>query len=516
MTEAFTLASNALQHLPEHPGSALGELTPPDGTRTLVLVTPTGITSPPGESSSTYVAPTEAIPVVPEFDDYSDAPGVLPLDDDLDDEDDDDAEAIHAHAQKLRTTPRARLGLIIVAAVVLVLAMVGFLALQANAGGDPEPTPTAQAGLTRDPISPWTTETSWAQSVNPDGRIGATPDGSHIATISTANALTITDPSTGEEVATAQLAETPSIGPRGTTIGGKNAVVVRAADTLTAWIDGADPLTVDLTELDSPTVVSFAGDEPLLMAEDGTRTWRITPTGLAEPTMISEAYRPYAMQDDGTMLAGAAGPARVLTLDADGDVAEEVELTSPDSGADLTPTRWLTVRPTVTVLLWQGDKTDKSGTLTIHDTSTGEVASTTVATNVGLLQQATAVSSDRSTLLGVPGYLIDSANPEQPPVSVAGFQPTAATGQFLFGRDRTGARAIVRAQTGEMEVLDANALVPWTITDSGLGLVVEGSTAYAVKRGPEPAPTDTPTQDSTGTTEPTEEPTPGQEPTGAD
>lgn len=482
---AFRLACESLPHLPDGPHEIPGLLITSTGEHISVLVTtgPEGTVRPAAveravpadvhEDDEGEVDPfSSGLNLSDESSLPEDFDASIPWDDDV-----DDSEVIYARAQKMTGKNHPKLLMVLAGAVVLVMLMIGVLIGRTASEPAPEPDAT-QAGLQRTPISGWGSDASWTRSVHRDARIAATPDGRFVATVSREEKLIISDAETGKEAAALPLTGVPNIGPRGSTVSGRQSIIARTGDQLTVWSEDGPGQVIDLGELDTPTVISFAGEEPLVMAEDNSRVWRVTDDGLKASVHTERGFRPYAMNRDGSVIVGAAEPARVLTLSTSGEEISHAELTAP--AGDHTPGRWLAVRPQVTVLLWQEGEDDSTGILAVHSTATGEILSQVDVDNADVLRTSTAVSSDRSSLLAVPGAVIDMEAPERGPVLTPGFAPTAVVASVAFGRDRAGARSVVSAEDGEIERLNADAVVPWTTTAQGYGIVEEHGIAYAV------------------------------------
>lgn len=495
---AFTLARQAIAQLPGRPIEVDASITHADGRVETVRVTR-------GDhmdgDKSTLVTPASEVP--PESFDvdslYADADShtinndqatvAIPLGAhdvsfepsvpnpeqyaDLNWDDDEDVSFVRARAEKLRTKKTGRLVALVGGALALVLIMGGVL-IGATLAPSEAPEEKQAEGLTRSVIGPFSSETVWSRPIARNSRIGATPDGAYVGTISSTQAFIVSNAETGEEVSSIPITSSPSLGPRGTTIGGKPAIVIRDGDHIKAWRDGADALKIDLGRLDTPTHLSFSGDEPLVASDDGVRTWRITDKGLEPWTSLPKGTVPYSMTKDGHVLVGAVEPYRILRLDKVGKTVGTIPLTAPKEG--YTPVRWIGVRADIAVIVW-AENPDGGGIARVYSSKDGKVLSDSPIDRIADVRSASLIAGDRSHLVAIPGLVIDSRSGDT--TKAPGFTPSAAVGDMVLGRDATGARAAY--MDGKVQALQASDVMPWTLTKGGRAVVTEKNVAYAVK-----------------------------------
>lgn len=378
----------------------------------------------------------------------------------------------------------------IAGAVIFVLMIVG--GLVASTFIDDEPEPVAEATvppLDRPPLQPWTEKFSWTMGVDPTGRVGASPDGRFAALVSKSQALHIVNASSGDSIASMMIPGGIEVGPRGTTIGGKQAIVARSGSSLFVWIDGSEIAEHDLEAVaGAGASVTFTGTEPIVLSKDAVKAFRITGEGLSEIDGIEEGQRPYAVTAAGEVIVGKAGPARVAKLGA-----EDVELTSPGPEDEAwSVRRWMLVSDRYALLLWSQEKSSASeGTLVMHSVDTGEILAKTTVDDLDEMSAAGVVTNEQGGTFAMPGrtFVVDPDGQQVSVVESDGFTPSAIVGDIVFGKDGTG-RAVVRVtESGSIEQIDAAVLVPWATTDTGAGIVVSGGIAYCLQARQEETPT---------------------------
>lgn len=397
------------------------------------------------------------------------------------------------HTKSTRRIPAA----FIVGAIVFValLALAVIIPSAMNLGED-EPTsaPTVPP-LDRPALSPWSQDFSWTFGVDPSGRVGSTPNGAYAGLISSDGRFTIVDSSSGDLLASANTPLKMDVGPRGTTLGGKQAIVGRSGNIIFAWHEGqSEIMKFDVTKDVGPaSSVTFSGAEPLVLSKDAVKAFRITDAGIEEVSDIPEGGRPYAMNDKGKLIVGKADPARVTGEDGK-DAKLEVPAKSKD--APWRTHRWMYVSDSYALILWKEEQRGSSsdGILALHSIKDGKILEKVKVEDVEAMKGAGVVTNEQGGTYAVPGhtFVVDPDGHEATISSVPGFTPSSIVGDVVFGKDEKG-RAVVRlSETGaETEQIDAAVLVPWVTNAQGSGIVVSGGVAYClnVKGAEESTPT---------------------------
>lgn len=376
---------------------------------------------------------------------------------------------------------------IIIAAVVCVLLMGAAMGLPTvlGFGDEPEvgPTKSAVPSLERPPMSPWTKNFSWTMGVDPSGRVGATPDGKYVGLLSSNQALHVVSASTGDSIASIDVPGGPEVGPRGTTIGGKQALVAREGTTLYVWIEGS-PTVLDINMSDDAgdgATVTFTGREPIVLSKDAVKAFRITDKGLAEVKGVEDNARPYAVTEDNKIVVGKAEPARLGLIGG-----KDVALALPGKkDKEWVPQRWLYVSDSYALILW-GEKgaSGDDGVLAMHSTKSGKILSKTKIDNLSEMSKSGVVTNEQGGTFALPGYtfVVDPEGQDVSLVKTPNFTPSSVVGDAVFGKDKSG-RAVARVTEDDsgIERIDAAVLVPWVTTADGSGIAVSGGIAYCLE-----------------------------------
>src|SRR5699024_8042782 len=393
---------------------------------------------------------------------------------------------------------------IIIAAVVCVLLMGVAMGLPTMLGfgdePDEGPTKAAVPSLDRPPLEPWTKKFSWTMGIDPSGRVGATPNGKYVGLLSKAQKLHVVSGSTGESVASIDVPGGPEAGPRGTPIGGKQALVARNGTNLYVWIERSRAiLDIDMADqAGEGATVTFTGREPIVLSKDAVKAFRITAKGLSEVKGVEDEARPYAVTDDDKVVVGKADPARLGLIGG-----KDVPLALPGKkDQKWAAQRWLYVSDSYALILWgqQGASGD-DGVLAMHSTETGKILSKTKIDNLAEMSKAGVVTNEQGGTFSLPGYtfVIDPEGQDVSLVKTPNFTPSSIVGDVVFGKDKSG-RAVVRVteEDSGIEQIDAAVLVPWVTTADGSGIAVSGGVAYCLEVGGDAA---TPTPAAPGDVE---------------
>lgn len=508
---AFRLAVSSLRHLPDNPAIVHGELRESSGEMRPITVT----------TETIY----DGHMPLPEYADSNDAIDQLAIvDDDIMDnasavseeglfdddesfwEDDgvDDNEVIRARIDKRGNHRGAAVALISGGVcLVLVMVMAAFIIPKISDDDDDPAVAETKKGLSKSIAGYDETQTvEWARGVAPKSRVGATPDGKHVATISQGNMLIVSDENTGDESGAVPLGGVPDVGPRGTIVEGDQAVLAQVGQTVTVWREKKDAYTINLADMDDEVIVSFAGAQPLVSTKDGSRTWRFGDGKLESWAPMPKGVRPYAMNTKGEVIGGALDPDRVEIFDKSGKSTSKAEFAKPDGSNAIE--RWVAVTDKSAILVW---KTGSGLTVTVNSVSNGKILAHANYPEDSSVVNSSAVSGDRSDILAFPGGLVTRDNKDAAAiVEVSGFVPESVADTFVYGRDKSGARAMADPTTGEVTTLKSSMAVPWTVTATGKVVVIDESVAYAVTvaretKSPDPttgsaADGATPTKDS--------------------
>lgn len=351
--------------------------------------------------------------------------------------------------------------------------------------GDEEPTAEETiAPLDRPALSPWSQDFSWTFGVDPSGRVGSTPDGAFAGLISSDGRFAIVNSSSGELVASADTPLKMDVGPRGTTLGGKQALVGRAGNVIFAWHEGqSEIMKFDATkDVGAASSVTFTGMEPLVLSKDAVKAFRITDAGLEEVKDVPEGGRPYAMNAKGKLILGKADPARVTGKDG-----KDVGLEKPTKGKDSPwhTERWMYVSDSYALILWKEEErgTDSGGMLALHSVADGKILQKVKIDDVAAMKAAGVVTNEQGGTYAVPGhtFVVDPDGRKATIASVPDFTPSSIVGDVVFGKDKNG-RAVVRLSEdgAQTEQIDAAVLVPWVTNVQGSGIVVSGGIAYCL------------------------------------
>lgn len=488
---AFSLAVSALSSLSDNPAMVHGLFIDGSGRRMPITVSTDGIYDGHLELPSPYATAQEAeTQVMPLIDDALVDRGEVVSEDGMFDtsesfwEDDgvDDNDIVRSRVQSRTTGKKATRNIVIAGVAVVAIMILGLVGIIRLGGDDPEPEaakPTT--GLTKQiaGFDGQTASVDWSRAIGNNSRVGATPDGKYVATISSDHVLVVSDEKNGTEVASMPLSGMPQVGPRGTTVKGVPAIVVQTRDELTVWRKDMDAYTIDLGDIDEEVVVSYAGTEPLVATKAGGRTWRLGDGKLESWAKVPDGFRPYAIADDGTVIAGALNPSRVERFDKKGKSKGRAEFEGPKDLTEIQ--RWISVRKDFAILAWN----DNSGLIvTVNDVTTGKVLAKASYSDAALVVNSSAVSGDRSPIVGFPGGLVVKDGDSYDITETTGFVPTSVAGDLVYGRDKSGARALADPKTGKVTALKSTMAVPWSITASEKVIVVDNSVAFAVTMSP--------------------------------
>lgn len=485
---AFELAVQALPFLADNPAAVGGLIIDGQGNRHEVTVTTNGVhdgamaQSQPGMEVTTT---SDDLPMID--DDFLNADASV-SEEGLFDSDasvwiDDGVDDNEIICSRMSNRPRGRkavTGLIVAAVAIVGLMSTGIAVGAQFFGGKDEKEATTQAsgftktvaGFSADKLS-----TEWSRGVGARSRVGGTPDGKFVATVSSDNVLTVSDEATGDEVSALPLPGIPDIGPRGSIIDGKQAIIAQNGDTVTVWRQEAKAYTVDLSDLDTESVITFSGAEPLVATIDGKRTWRFGDGKLESWAKIPDRMRPYAMLDNGQVATGATDPYRIEFFDKSGKSKKKVGLKPPKGGKEIQ--RWIRVTDHYALLAWKTKGNIVS--VSVNDITNGKVLASEEFTESSL-KDSSAITSDNSDIIAFPGGLVvptgDSGKPKL--FKVNGFVPSSISGKYSYGRDKSGARAMVDAE-GKLSTLTSDQTIPWLVTASGIAVALDDNTAYALK-----------------------------------
>lgn len=371
---------------------------------------------------------------------------------------------------------------LIAGAVALVLMLAAAIIVPSFILSDEEE-PVAEATvppLDRPPLAPWTSEFSWTMGVDPSGRVGASPDGRFIGLIAPSEAMHVVSGASGETLASVAIPGGAEVGPRGTTVGGEQALVARGGDTLYVWAEGmTEPGQFDLVEAaGAGASVTFAGREPVVLSKDAVKAFRVTAEGLEEVEGVEEGARPYAVTEDGETVVGKASPARLGLIGG-----KDVKLADPGGkNQKWEADRWMYVSDAYALILWAPAESSKGdGVLAIHSVESGKILASETIEEIGQMASAGVVTNEQGGTFAVPGYtfVVDPEGQEVSVVESEGFIPSSIVGDVVFGKDGSG-RAVVRVTDEDhgIEQIDASVLVPWATTADGSGIAVSGGVAY--------------------------------------
>lgn len=432
--------------------------------------------------------------------DDSDSPIDFRTEADIDEDEDADilrVSSVDAPADGLPKKKNNKPRTVIIIAVGFVLLMIAAMSLPTmfGFGDEPEDKPTKAAvpSLDRPPLEPWTKKFSWTMGVDPSGRVGATPNGKYVGLLSPTQAMHVVNGSTGDSVASIDVPGGPEVGPRGTTIGGKQAVVARGGTSLYVWTEGSPTiLEIDMEDqAGEGATVTFTGREPIVLSKDAVKAFRITDKGLSEVKGVEDEARPYAVTDDDKVVVGKADPARLGLIGG-----KDVPLALPGKkDQNWVAQRWLYVSDSYALILW-GEKgaSGDDGVLAMHSTDTGKILSKTKIDNLSELSKAGVVTNEQGGTFALPGYtfVVDPEGQDVSLVKTPDFTPSSIVGDIVFGKDKSG-RAVVRVteEDSGIEQIDAAVLVPWVTTSDGSGIAVSGGIAYCLESGAS-SPTPTP------------------------
>ena len=419
---------------------------------------------------------------------------------DIDEDEDADilrVSSVDAPADGLPKKKNNKPRTVIIIAVGFVLLMIAAMSLPTmfGFGDEPEDKPTKAAvpSLDRPPLDPWTKKFSWTMGVDPSGRVGATPNGKYVGLLSPTQAMHVVNGSTGDSVASIDVPGGPEVGPRGTTIGGKQAIVARGGTNLYVWTEGSPAiLEIDMADqAGEGATVTFTGREPIVLSKDAVKAFRITDKGLSEVKGVEDEARPYAVTDDDKVVVGKADPARLGLIGG-----KDVPLALPGKkDQNWVAQRWLYVSDSYALILW-GEKgaSGDDGVLAMHSTDTGKILSKTKIDNLSEMSKAGVVTNEQGGTFALPGYtfVVDPEGQDVSLVKTPDFTPSSIVGDVVFGKDKSG-RAVVRVTEKDsgIEQIDAAVLVPWVTTADGSGIAVSGGIAYCLESGAS-SPTPTP------------------------
>lgn len=409
-------------------------------------------------------------------------------DDDLDDDDltmpvrVSGLDVADPHEDRKRKIPPAFivgavLFVVLLAAAIIVPSVMNF--------NDEEPqSESSVPPLDRPALAPWSQKFSWTLGVDPSGRVGATPDGNFAGLVASNGRFTIVDFSSGEQIASADTPLDMDVGPRGTTLGGKQAIVGRAGNVIFAWHVGqSEIMKFDATaDVGPSSSVTFTGMEPLVLSKDAVKAFRITDSGLEEVKDIPEGGRPYAMNPKGKLIVGKANPARVAEVGG-----KDAKLAPPSKSKDAgwNTERWMYVSDSYALILWKEEQrgSKDNGILALHSVKDGSILEKVEVEDVEQMKAAGVVTNEQGGTYAVPGhtFVVDPEGKEASVSSVSGFTPSSIVGDVVFGKDERG-RAVVRLGESEAEAeqIDAAVLVPWATNAGGSGIVVSGGIAYCL------------------------------------
>ncbi|GAA1938089.1 hypothetical protein GCM10009689_18410 [Brevibacterium antiquum] len=487
---AFELAVQALPFLADNPAAVAGIVIDGHGNRHDVTVTTKGVhdgamAKAEPDMTETAAVNSQDLPMID--DDFLNGDASVSEDGLFDsdvsvwiDDGVDDNEIIRSRMSDRPRGRKAVTGLIVAAVAIVGLMSTGIAVGVQVVGGKDEKETTAQpsgftktvAGFSADKLS-----TEWSRGVGVRSRVGGTPDGKFVATVSGDDVLTVSAEATGDEVSALPLPGIPDIGPRGSIIDGKQAIIAQSGNTVTVWRHKAKAYTVDLSDLDTESVITFTGAEPLVATVDGKRTWRFGDGKLESWAKIPDRMRPYAMLDNGQVATGATDPYRIEFFDKAGKSKKKVGLKAPKGGKEIQ--RWIRVTDHYALLAWKTKGNIVS--VSVNDVATGEVLASEDFTESSL-KDSSAITSDNSDMIAFPGGLVvptaDNGKPKL--YKVNGFVPSSISGQYTYGRDKSGARAMVDAE-GNLSTLTSDQTIPWLVTASGIAVALDDNTAYALK-----------------------------------